>query len=242
MWEKQRKHPLDSGCFAANYWMTGDEMPEYSQISQPENTTTDTALQILKVTSYVSTYYDLPSDKLDRIYATLTKIFVSWLCALDKLDVRARYAWPHSKEDGVNTFRLEDHYWIWKALKAMDDLKMWTQLPSPDIFDADSPEPKLKTRCTEAQKDQVRIFLGRVEERDGFLKLICVPGHNNGAWKGLYQNFHILCQRLAPKKVLHGVLQRFTTTNDVSGSVSQCPSSQNWNDIRSSFNHLMAII
>lgn len=229
VWGEQNHKLVDAGCFAANYWVTGKKMHRESLTWQPDDTTTDTALQILKITMYArtletdhhaSTYPNRPCDKLEWSKTFLTKIFVSWLHALDKLDVRAKYAWPHSKEDGVNTFRLEDHFWIWKALDSMKELGMWTQLPSPNAIAADKREVKLQTRSTKAEDDQVLKFLDRVGQREGFLKLICARDHNRETWVDLYQNFYITCQRMIPDKVLRSVLQRFTTTNDVSGMVS----------------------
>ncbi|KAL1849430.1 hypothetical protein Daus18300_013254 [Diaporthe australafricana] len=227
VWETRSDRPLDLGCFAANYWVTGEEMPEDSATWQPDDAMTDTALQILKITSYLrtlktdhhtSTYPNRPCDIFERIQTFLTKIFVSWLHTLDKLDVRARYAWPHGKEDGVNTFLLEDHFWIWKALEAMEDLGLWAQLPSPNTFNAEDSQPRLQLGSTNAEEIQVDNFMRRVGQRSGFLKLTCEPDHNDDSWKSLYRKFHTISKRIVPNKVLRSVLQHFTATSDVLGS------------------------
>lgn len=85
-------------------------MPEDSATWQPDNSLTDTALQILKITNCANTFLNHSSNEFAQAKTLLTEIFVSWLHALDRVDVRAKYAWPHSKEDGVNTFRLENHF------------------------------------------------------------------------------------------------------------------------------------
>lgn len=225
-------------------------MTRESATWQPDDATTDTALQILKVTSYVKMINDSPGStdpkcskiELEWLYAFLTELFVSWLYVLNKLDVRVKYAWPHGKEDGVNTFRLNDHFWIWKALKAMDDLKIWDQLPSPNAFIAGVPEPELQPRSTGDDKARKRIFLGRVGQKEGFLKLGSVTFGDQDTWKELYQRFHVICTRLSPDKVLRGALQRFTTINDVSGSVSRHVFNQNLTARQSTSRITIAII
>lgn len=116
----------------------------------------------LKSDHHAGTYPNRPCDKLEWIQPFLTKIFVSWLHTLDKLDVRAKYAWPHSKEDEVNTFRLEDHFWIWKALDSLNELGMWTQLPSLNAIKADKIDLKPQTRSAKEEDAQMRKFLDRV--------------------------------------------------------------------------------
>lgn len=43
-----------------------------------------------------------------------------WLASMENLDFRRKYVWPHSMRDGVSIFRLDDHVWIWRALKSLE--------------------------------------------------------------------------------------------------------------------------
>lgn len=112
-----------SGCFAANYWVTGKIMPgpESSDRWQPRDSIFATSFQILKMGEYHSLYGD--EDDKQLVQRLLEKVGVSWLQELNKLDKRATCAWPHAKEGGINTFRLDDHFWVWKALKTIEDIQ-----------------------------------------------------------------------------------------------------------------------
>lgn len=49
----------------------------------------------------------------------------SLLYQLDELDKRKACAWPHKREDGVNIFRLDDHFWLWQSLHEVRTLGLW---------------------------------------------------------------------------------------------------------------------
>ncbi|KUI72184.1 hypothetical protein VM1G_08061 [Cytospora mali] len=144
---------LKSGCFTANYWVTGELHPKSDDIWGPWQPT-DTAYQILKMTDYGSFY----NDK-QMVRHLLEKVRVSWLEELNKLDKRASFAWPHAREGGINIFRLDDHFWVWKSLKSMEDFGI------------------------------VEVGLERTAR---------------------------IAERLVPSKVRRGILENFTTENDVS--------------------------
>lgn len=190
---------------------------------KPENSIIDTALQILKITEYANTYdedEDYLGEDSERVQSLLTRVFVSWLQNLNKLDFRDQYAWPHAREDGANTFRLEEHFWAWKALKAMEDQGISSKLPSPTTA-AEQSRPR--TVDDEKKKRQEEEFLKRVGGKDEFRKMLLASNKSPVRdYKSLpqYKVFHLISRRLASNEVLRGVLQRFTTTNDILSMVS----------------------
>lgn len=101
---------------------------------------TDTPFQLLKLTGYMQSLRERTSeptpsensqDESRRIqdeHQTRTLIEETWdslLRELDKLDKRKAYAWPHRREDGVNIFRLDDHFWLWRSLHEVKALGLW---------------------------------------------------------------------------------------------------------------------
>lgn len=112
-----------SGCFVANYWVTGKVMTTDSDSWQPEDSITDTALQILKAEECLKFYHDENTRK--SAASTIENICVPWVENLGKQDKRACSAWPHTQQEDTNIFRLDDHVWIWKALRVVEDLGFW---------------------------------------------------------------------------------------------------------------------
>ncbi len=52
-----------------------------------------------------------------KIFAreSINSVWMPWVQALKKADMRECFAWPHSQEGETSIFRLDDHVWIWKA-------------------------------------------------------------------------------------------------------------------------------
>ncbi|OTB01046.1 hypothetical protein M426DRAFT_266674 [Hypoxylon sp. CI-4A] len=88
----------NQGCFVANYWATGSAIASNSSSWQPVNSLTDTAYQIIKAGQYA----ELCGDKSDPDAARRL------------IEMAGTYA-----------FRLDDHIWIWKALKTIEDNGLW---------------------------------------------------------------------------------------------------------------------
>lgn len=75
----------------------------------------DTAFQILKAAAFMELGFgNEVGTKLMSEWAP------PWLMSMDKLDKRKKYAWPHAELEGVSSFRLDDHVWIWRALKSLE--------------------------------------------------------------------------------------------------------------------------
>ncbi|ROW02391.1 hypothetical protein VMCG_06097 [Cytospora schulzeri] len=172
-------------------------MPDSSDTWQPKDAVTDTPFHILKVVDYQSFYNkevekvrkedgeEWPENDKELVQSILEKIRVPWLKELNRLDKRASFAWPHARDEGINTFRLDDHFWVWKALKSLEDLGLWTNQLSPKVEDGNSDS----SDSTHAADDDEK------REEEEFARIV---------------------RRLLPGDVQRGILQRFTTENDVS--------------------------
>lgn len=203
------KSLLGSGCFAANYWVNGSITPYGGGSWQPDDAITDTPFHVLKVTKYVkwlrmrNNLKSLEDQQLRHHMALLRDIWVCWIHELDDLDKRKACAWPHTSEDGLNTYRLDDHFWLWNSLKELHDLDLWSLTDAggkswrdsrgrwiPNIYSL-SPEAKLDglkpTNTSETSPDPEALA-----------------------------EFSSVARRLSPKEVQRAVLQRFTVENDVS--------------------------
>lgn len=124
-----------SGCFAANYWLNGEIMPKGGQSWQPPDSLTDTPFQILKLTSYKPFIDEEDDVRMERLMKLLREVSLPWLHEIDDLDRRGVYAWPHSHDDGINTYRLDDHVWIWRSLKELEDAGLKTAFEKiPEVY------------------------------------------------------------------------------------------------------------
>ncbi|KAG6357291.1 hypothetical protein INS49_015169 [Diaporthe citri] len=123
-------------------------------------------------------------------------VWVPWFHELDRLDKRASFSWPHGTDEGVETYRLADHFWIWKTLKVLDDL---------GVFDH-----QLATKFREAEQ-----LIWKGEEHNWMLQLYTTNAHGL-LFERFYEQFGKTVKRLNPGDVQRGVLQLFTTENDVS--------------------------
>lgn len=116
----------ESGVFAANYWVTGKIYPhaDDSFSWQASEGVVNTPFQILKAAEVLS-FYSLDQTARNISESFLRHIRDPWLQRLHEMDQRMKFAWPHAIEEGINTFRLDDHVWIWRACKALHDLNLW---------------------------------------------------------------------------------------------------------------------
>lgn len=133
--EGKRKRLLKSGCFAANYWVTGQiqhsDMGSFSW--KPNDSVTDTPFQILKLIDYMDfckEYGDEGQEAEKLVRRILRDVWIPWFHQLDYLDERANFAWPHAKGKSFDTYRLADHFWILRTLKALYDSGVSNHQPS----------------------------------------------------------------------------------------------------------------
>lgn len=86
----------------------------------------DTPLQIIKQSDFVTVMTDDSEDDI-KISGRrrLEDIIPYWLQTLDETDKRGFSAFPQS---GTQQYRLQDHVWIWRALKSIENLDLGTYL------------------------------------------------------------------------------------------------------------------
>lgn len=107
--------------YVANYWVTAKAMTRIGS-RQPDDSLTDTAYHVLKTLEFTSLCNE--EDDFNIAKNAIKTACRPWIKHLEKLDVRACSAWPHAHRVGTNVFRLDDHIWIWKALKTIEDLAL----------------------------------------------------------------------------------------------------------------------
>lgn len=163
---------------------------------QPRDTITDTPYQVLKLGSWIKFLQDLEQEKIPR--GLLQDILVPWLHALENLDKRGVFAWPHSRDDGINTFRLDDNVWVWRSLAELKSLNIWNCQPL--------------TKCAKT----VPISWSGVQERwYGHIHSLSQEADEPFALDKAFREFSQIAKRLDPENVQQGVLQRFTVENEV---------------------------
>lgn len=102
---------------------------------------TDTALHIVKLAEYKKLVPDIGDGGRQEMQTMLDEIRIPWLTELDKLDIRKTCSWPHSNTDGIIKFRLDDHFWIWKALSCLDTEVGKPRLPPKEEHEDSSESP-----------------------------------------------------------------------------------------------------
>lgn len=197
------EHIIQAGCFAANYWVTGKVTTRSTSNfnSQPQNRMTDTALQIAKLEEYKK-LVSHPKDKDLRLEMknVLNDVYVPWLTELHRMDVRETCSWPHSNVNSITKFRLDDHFWIWKSLKCLDNEVAKIRLPPKQL-----------------QKDFEEIANQIAEEQRKWLQYLYPIDDgisSSNLLEGRIRTFMEIIKRLSPNNLQRTVLQHFTAEND----------------------------
>ncbi|KAI3399105.1 hypothetical protein diail_7684 [Diaporthe ilicicola] len=199
--EKRFPRLLDSGCFAANYWVTGEMIPRRGETWQPPNMITDTAFQTLKLTAmFQHLSEDNKTQGIDSksreaetkrngkdqrtaedrnmVFKIIEDTYIPWLC--------------------FNKFRLDDHFWIWKALKSLDSALESSKVVGRHLQGSKSrlgKRGKDEPEWTEFESEWLSYLYKSEDEK---------------------KRFRSTLRRLEASNVQRRVLQRFTTENNVS--------------------------
>lgn len=189
-----------SGCFAANYWLNGEIMPKGGESWQPPDSATDTPFQILKLASYKQFIDEEDDVRMERLMELLQDVSLPWLHEIDDLDRRRVFAWPHSHDDGINTYRLDDHVWIWRGLKALEEAGLWN--------------------CSPLTKSAANGMIMRSGNDRWIQHLLDIYGSDaisdeDAGLKTAFEKIPEVYRRLVPVDVQRGILQRFTIENEV---------------------------
>lgn len=120
----------DSG-FGNNHWVSGKLIPDEAETRWLRNNPlTNTPFQLIKLAVFCKTF-DKTRHECPK---SLVKHMVEpWVKAMDMSNWRGFYAFsrPTGLSAELQEFRLEDHVWIWRALKSAEDLGLGSQLGNP---------------------------------------------------------------------------------------------------------------
>ncbi|KAF7531823.1 hypothetical protein G7054_g8512 [Neopestalotiopsis clavispora] len=120
--------------FAANYWVSGAKMDAmHTESWQPKDSPTDSAYQWIKIQECLNVFGHVLGEHKKDIKGRLEQSELKWREQLKLLDVKAVCAWPHAREDGTNIFRLDDHIWIWRGLRSLENIEESLQKPEDTI-------------------------------------------------------------------------------------------------------------
>ncbi|OJD34447.1 mg2+ transporter zinc transport protein [Diplodia corticola] len=116
----------EHGCFETHYWATGklisESMASSASSKLGARLLTDTPFQIIKVAEFTKTFED------DTFREHVRKCIGPWIGMLDGLDRRKCFAFARPTSAFTGEYRLDDHVWIWKALRCIEDLGFGMQL------------------------------------------------------------------------------------------------------------------
>ncbi|WYZ44183.1 hypothetical protein EsH8_VII_000619 [Colletotrichum jinshuiense] len=177
----------ESNGFAESLWPTGNIIHHSERSSIPNNSVLNAAFHIIKAFDFARQFEK--QDDLGIARRFIQGVTMDWILSLEKLDKRRCYVWPHAQVEGYDCdkYRLNEHVWIWRALKLLND-----DLRQP--FDA---SPRQDGR--EAHRSPASSPTNR--EKD---KISDRPGQSS---RHAFED---------PNKTQREILQRFTTENDVS--------------------------
>lgn len=133
-------------------------------------------------------------ESLRHHMALLRDIWVCGIHELDDHDKRKACAWPHTNKDGLNTYRLDDHVWLWKSLDELHHLGLWS----------------LSDVSSKSWRDPQARWIRNIHS------LSPAPRFGEEGYSEALADFSSMARRLLPKEVQKAVLQRFTVENDVS--------------------------
>lgn len=116
----------DDETFSSLYWVSGEAvtLPKSSGSWAPREHVRNTAFQILKAMEFANSFDgDDDGDSL-LVGEMISQWGRGWVRSLERSDWRESHTWSHKKNEGLSVFRLDDHVWIWRALKAMEDKRL----------------------------------------------------------------------------------------------------------------------
>lgn len=145
--------------FLANYWVNGTPIDgSRSSTWLAKDSLLDAAFQIIKTDLYSELYRE--SGVTAR--CSIRGAAGNWMARLKEKEHRKSFAWPHGFET-VPTFRLDDHVWIWRALKATDHSDISNHLKNNE----DSKKAAKRFSHREVQREILRHFTTRNDDISG---------------------------------------------------------------------------
>lgn len=173
-WLYAAEKTAQDSAFRSLYWVSGKAvtLPESSATWVPSDHVRDTAFQILKVIEFENTFDDVENDDSSLVGEIITQWGQDWVRWLEKSDRRESLTWHHNEDEGLKVFRLDDHVWIWRALKAMESEKPSAWAVSHDRAQRDdrSSLKSSKASNTDEVLQRSRKFASQRFQREVLLK------------------------------------------------------------------------
>lgn len=110
--------------------MTGEAvtLPKSSKAWVPREQVRNTAFQILKALEFANAFNDDKDGNSSPVNGIISQWAWGWVRWLERSDRQESLTWYHRESEGLKVFRLDDHIWIWRALKGMEDKSSFWQL------------------------------------------------------------------------------------------------------------------
>lgn len=145
--------------FVANYWVNGKLIDgSDSDTWLAKDSLLDTAFQFIKVDDYAA----LDPEVATEAKYVMRGVVGNWMVDLKAKEHRKSFAWPHAFES-LPSFRLDDHVWIWRALKAIEHPKILAYLQT---LPSSKKSAKRFTQ-REVRRDILRHFTTKSDEISG---------------------------------------------------------------------------
>lgn len=161
-------------AFRSLYWVSGEAitLPDSSATWVPIDHVRDTAFQILKVTEFSNAFDDNEYGELSLVGEIISQWGQGWVRWLERSDRRESLTWYHNEDEGLKVFRLDDHVWIWRALKAMECEKLRTWAALRDKAQRDDRSSSKSSEASNAVEilRRSRKFASRSFQREVLLK------------------------------------------------------------------------
>lgn len=195
-----------TSCLRGDYFVTGRAVPlgeghdewDSEDSFVLRDAVTDNPFHIIKASNFIDFY----KEERDVGLAFLKSICFPWVSMLSRTDKRGKFAWPHRDTIGHETklFRLDDHVWVWRALRSLQEQGIWSEAEWNDSSTEDRTN-RADDRDDEIEEDDED---GSSEESEDRI----MPRSDTKNAK--------LIKAYAPSEVQRQVLQRFTILeNDI---------------------------
>lgn len=149
--------------FRSNYWVSGKPVAYSVNSRRPRSRTLmNTPFQFLKAIEFprvFSTYLNERGINPDDYARLLLKDHVKpWVSALRRDNRWTHLAFRRSIEEGVAVYRLEDHVWIWEALKGLEGVGLSDELIPDSYLGQVEEETSIRFSSASAQTNILRRF------------------------------------------------------------------------------------
>lgn len=150
--------------------MTGEAvtLPKSSKAWVPREQVRNTAFQILKALEFANAFNGDKDGNSSLVNGIISQWAWGWVRWLERSDRQESLTWYHRESEGLKVFRLDDHIWIWRALKGMEDkrLRIWSNLYSKAQRNDRSSSTGPKTSDTDKIIRYLRKFTSRTVQQE----------------------------------------------------------------------------